>query len=97
MHNSVKYHNKQPNLHYNCKLTKNHISHGQCDDCPVCRQPVDWSWNHHADRKFQFMDHALVALVRSRKDKDATEFFKLLSLCHTVMVEHKDGNAAGSS
>uniref|UniRef100_A0A4W6CSH3 Phospholipid-transporting ATPase n=1 Tax=Lates calcarifer TaxID=8187 RepID=A0A4W6CSH3_LATCA len=54
--------------------------------------PVDWSWNRHADRKFQFMDHSLVACVRSRKDKDATEFFKLLSLCHTVMVEHKDGD-----
>ncbi|XP_018558087.1 phospholipid-transporting ATPase IC [Lates calcarifer] len=55
-------------------------------------RPVDWSWNRHADRKFQFMDHSLVACVRSRKDKDATEFFKLLSLCHTVMVEHKDGD-----
>uniref|UniRef100_A0A4W6CSV6 Phospholipid-transporting ATPase n=1 Tax=Lates calcarifer TaxID=8187 RepID=A0A4W6CSV6_LATCA len=56
------------------------------------KYPVDWSWNRHADRKFQFMDHSLVACVRSRKDKDATEFFKLLSLCHTVMVEHKDGD-----
>uniref|UniRef100_A0A672YZD9 Phospholipid-transporting ATPase n=1 Tax=Sphaeramia orbicularis TaxID=375764 RepID=A0A672YZD9_9TELE len=48
-------------------------------------------WNQYADRKFQFTDHALVSCVRSRKDKDAVEFFKLLSLCHTVMVEHKDG------
>lgn len=55
-------------------------------------QPVDWGWNRYADKKFQFMDNALVANVRSKKDKDATEFFKLLSLCHTVMVEHKDGN-----
>lgn len=55
-------------------------------------QPVDWGWNRYADRKFQFMDNALVARVRSKKDKDASEFFKLLSLCHTVMVEHKDGN-----
>uniref|UniRef100_A0A672YZ59 P-type phospholipid transporter n=1 Tax=Sphaeramia orbicularis TaxID=375764 RepID=A0A672YZ59_9TELE len=54
-------------------------------------QPVDFSWNQYADRKFQFTDHALVSCVRSRKDKDAVEFFKLLSLCHTVMVEHKDG------
>lgn len=51
---------------------------------------MDWSWNREADRKFQFMDHSLVAVVRSRKDKDASEFFKLLSLCHTVMVEHND-------
>lgn len=51
---------------------------------------VDWSWNRYADKKFQFIDHSLVAHVRSKKDKDAMEFFKLLSLCHTVMVEHKD-------
>uniref|UniRef100_A0A671VMJ5 Phospholipid-transporting ATPase n=1 Tax=Sparus aurata TaxID=8175 RepID=A0A671VMJ5_SPAAU len=54
-------------------------------------EPVDWSWNQHADRKFEFMDHSLVAIIRSKKDKDVTEFFKLLSLCHTVMVENKDG------
>uniref|UniRef100_A0A665W7K0 Phospholipid-transporting ATPase n=1 Tax=Echeneis naucrates TaxID=173247 RepID=A0A665W7K0_ECHNA len=54
--------------------------------------PVDWSWNRYADRKFQFMDHSLVANIRSKKDKEASEFFKLLSLCHTVMVEHKDGD-----
>uniref|UniRef100_A0A668AMD3 Phospholipid-transporting ATPase n=1 Tax=Myripristis murdjan TaxID=586833 RepID=A0A668AMD3_9TELE len=56
----------------------------------ISRQPVDFSWNRYADRKFQFMDHSLVALIRSRKDKDALEFFKLLSLCHTVMVEQKE-------
>lgn len=58
----------------------------------VSPQPVDWSWNRLADKKFQFMDHSLVACIRSRKDKDVTEFFKLLSLCHTVMAENKDGN-----
>ncbi|CAG5867107.1 unnamed protein product [Menidia menidia] len=65
--------------------------------CPVFPQvirppprPVDWSWNRHADNKFQFMDNYLVAHVRSKKDKDATEFFKLLALCHTVMVDDKD-------
>ncbi|CAN9504712.1 unnamed protein product [Ophioblennius macclurei] len=55
-------------------------------------RPVDWSWNRYADKKFPFMDHLLVANVRSKKDKEANEFFKLLSLCHTVMVEHKDGD-----
>uniref|UniRef100_H2RJD7 Phospholipid-transporting ATPase n=1 Tax=Takifugu rubripes TaxID=31033 RepID=H2RJD7_TAKRU len=53
--------------------------------------PVDWSWNRLADRKFTFMDHSLVACIRSRKDKDVLEFFKLLSLCHTIMVENKEG------
>uniref|UniRef100_A0A7N8XD56 Phospholipid-transporting ATPase n=1 Tax=Mastacembelus armatus TaxID=205130 RepID=A0A7N8XD56_9TELE len=55
-------------------------------------QPVDWSWNRYADRKFQFMDHSLVACIRSKKDQDVLEFFKLLSLCHTVMVEHNEGD-----
>ncbi|KAA8584633.1 hypothetical protein FQN60_008418, partial [Etheostoma spectabile] len=54
-------------------------------------RPVDWSWNEHADRSFQFVDHSLVECIRSGKDKETNEFFKLLSLCHTVMVEHKDG------
>uniref|UniRef100_A0A665W832 Phospholipid-transporting ATPase n=1 Tax=Echeneis naucrates TaxID=173247 RepID=A0A665W832_ECHNA len=51
--------------------------------------PVDWSWNRYADRKFQFMDHSLVANIRSKKDKEASEFFKLLSLCHTVMINNR--------
>uniref|UniRef100_A0A7N6BQJ8 Phospholipid-transporting ATPase n=1 Tax=Anabas testudineus TaxID=64144 RepID=A0A7N6BQJ8_ANATE len=78
-------------------LTQNIMQFKKCTiaghsyDC--CRAaPVDWGWNRYADRKFQFMDNALVARVRSKKDKDASEFFKLLSLCHTVMVEHKDGD-----
>lgn len=52
---------------------------------------VDFSWNKYADRKFEFLDHSLVSCIRSKKDKDALEFFKLLSLCHTVMVEQKEG------
>ncbi|XP_033845382.1 phospholipid-transporting ATPase IC [Periophthalmus magnuspinnatus] len=52
-------------------------------------RPVDWTWNRYADKKFPFMDHSLVATVRSGKDKDAMEFFKLLSLCHTVMVDEE--------
>ena len=54
-------------------------------------QPVDFSWNTYADQKFDFLDHSLVACIRSKKDKDTLEFFKLLSLCHTVMVEQKEG------
>uniref|UniRef100_A0A8C1PD46 Phospholipid-transporting ATPase n=1 Tax=Cyprinus carpio TaxID=7962 RepID=A0A8C1PD46_CYPCA len=51
--------------------------------------PVDFSWNKYADKKFQFEDHFLVSCIRSKKDPQIHEFFKLLSLCHTVMVEHK--------
>uniref|UniRef100_A0A9J7XCJ8 Phospholipid-transporting ATPase n=1 Tax=Cyprinus carpio carpio TaxID=630221 RepID=A0A9J7XCJ8_CYPCA len=52
-------------------------------------KPVDFSWNKYADKKFQFEDHFLVSCIRSKKDPQIHEFFKLLSLCHTVMVEHK--------
>uniref|UniRef100_A0A8C5FUS8 Phospholipid-transporting ATPase n=1 Tax=Gadus morhua TaxID=8049 RepID=A0A8C5FUS8_GADMO len=54
-------------------------------------QPVDFGWNQYADPKFEFMDHSLVACIRSKQDQETLEFFKLLSLCHTVMVEHKEG------
>ncbi|XP_070295400.1 phospholipid-transporting ATPase IC-like [Salvelinus sp. IW2-2015] len=53
-------------------------------------KPVDFSWNKHADSKFEYLDHSLVDCIRSKKDQDALEFFKLLSLCHTVMVEQKE-------
>ncbi|XP_064863708.1 phospholipid-transporting ATPase IC-like [Oncorhynchus nerka] len=53
-------------------------------------KPVDFTWNKYADRKFEYLDHSLVACIRSMKDKDTLEFFKLLSLCHTVMVEQKE-------
>uniref|UniRef100_A0A8C9Y4W8 Phospholipid-transporting ATPase n=1 Tax=Sander lucioperca TaxID=283035 RepID=A0A8C9Y4W8_SANLU len=56
----------------------------------TCKPTGDKNWNQYADRSFQFVDHSLVECIRSGKDKDVNEFFKLLSLCHTVMVEHKD-------
>ncbi|XP_029548302.1 phospholipid-transporting ATPase IC-like isoform X1 [Salmo trutta] len=53
-------------------------------------KPVDFTWNKYADKKFEYLDHTLVACIQSKKDKDTLEFFKLLSLCHTVMVEQKE-------
>ncbi|KAI1904865.1 hypothetical protein AGOR_G00010070 [Albula goreensis] len=52
-------------------------------------RPVDLNWNKYSDRTFQFFDHSLVTSIREQKDQDILEFFKLLSLCHTVMAEHK--------
>uniref|UniRef100_A0A8B9HM62 Phospholipid-transporting ATPase n=1 Tax=Astyanax mexicanus TaxID=7994 RepID=A0A8B9HM62_ASTMX len=48
-------------------------------------------WNKYADRKFKFLDNHLITCIRSKKDVEMMEFFKLLSLCHTVMVEQKEG------
>ncbi|XP_035245773.1 phospholipid-transporting ATPase IC [Anguilla anguilla] len=53
-------------------------------------RPVDLNWNKYAEKNFPFFDHSLVSCIQLKKDPDVLEFFKLLSLCHTVMVEHKD-------
>ncbi|KAL4004967.1 hypothetical protein ACER0C_004680 [Sarotherodon galilaeus] len=49
---------------------------------------VDFSWNNLADPKYNFNDHSLVEMVRSG-NPETQEFFRLLSLCHTVMPEEK--------
>ncbi|XP_028828539.1 phospholipid-transporting ATPase IC [Denticeps clupeoides] len=54
------------------------------------KRPVDFSSNIFAEKKFQFYDHHLISCIQSKKDKDVLEFFKLLSLCHTVMVEQRE-------
>ncbi|CAB1319100.1 unnamed protein product [Coregonus sp. 'balchen'] len=78
-------------------LTQNIMAFKKCTiagrtfgDPSTAEGPVDFSWNKYADSKFEYLDHSLVACIRSKKDKDALEFFKLLSLCHTVMVEQKE-------
>uniref|UniRef100_A0A452IUD9 Phospholipid-transporting ATPase n=1 Tax=Gopherus agassizii TaxID=38772 RepID=A0A452IUD9_9SAUR len=55
-------------------------------------EKVDFSYNRLADPKFVFYDHSLVEAVKL--DDAATHgFFRLLSLCHTVMPEEKkEGN-----
>ncbi|XP_056400681.1 phospholipid-transporting ATPase IC-like [Hyla sarda] len=54
-------------------------------------EQVDFGWNPLADPKFTFGDHFLIEQIRSGKDPDVRLFFKLLALCHTVMVEKTDG------
>ncbi|KAM9331027.1 phospholipid-transporting ATPase IC-like [Gastrophryne carolinensis] len=50
-------------------------------------EQVDFSWNKFADPNFTYNDKTLVEQVRSGRDPTAQEFFKLLALCHTVMVD----------
>lgn len=55
---------------------------------------VDFSWNPLADPKFAFYDPSLLQAVKAR-DEATHRFFRLLSLCHTVMPEEtKEGEAA---
>uniref|UniRef100_A0A8C7LF48 Phospholipid-transporting ATPase n=1 Tax=Oncorhynchus mykiss TaxID=8022 RepID=A0A8C7LF48_ONCMY len=72
-------------------LTQNIMAFKKCTIAgPDKVQILDFSWNKYADSKFEYLDHSLVACIRSKKDKETLEFFKLLSLCHTVMVEQKE-------
>uniref|UniRef100_A0A8C3E323 Phospholipid-transporting ATPase n=1 Tax=Corvus moneduloides TaxID=1196302 RepID=A0A8C3E323_CORMO len=55
-------------------------------------EKVDFSYNPLADPKFAFYDHSLVEAVKLN-DVPTHRFFRLLSLCHTVMPEEKkEGN-----
>uniref|UniRef100_A0A8B9ZZA1 Phospholipid-transporting ATPase n=1 Tax=Anas zonorhyncha TaxID=75864 RepID=A0A8B9ZZA1_9AVES len=51
-------------------------------------RPVDFSFNPLADPRFQFWDSSLLEAVKLG-DPHVHEFFRLLSLCHTVMSEEK--------
>ncbi|XP_078238363.1 phospholipid-transporting ATPase ID isoform X3 [Pogona vitticeps] len=52
-------------------------------------EPVDFSFNPLADPMFTFWDAGLLDAVKLG-DPHAHEFFRLLSLCHTVMSEEKN-------
>uniref|UniRef100_A0A803YGE6 Phospholipid-transporting ATPase n=1 Tax=Meleagris gallopavo TaxID=9103 RepID=A0A803YGE6_MELGA len=59
---------------------------------PINTEKVDFSYNQLADPKFAFYDHSLVEAVKLN-DVPTHRFFRLLSLCHTVMPEEKkEGN-----
>lgn len=54
-------------------------------------QQVDFSWNPFADGKLAFQDHYLIEQIQSGKESEVRQFFFLLAVCHTVMVERLDG------
>ncbi|XP_069483144.1 phospholipid-transporting ATPase IC [Ambystoma mexicanum] len=53
---------------------------------------VDFSWNMHADGNLTFTDHYMIEKIKSGSDPAIHLFFKLLALCHTVMVDRTDGD-----
>ena len=56
---------------------------------------MDFSFNPLADKKFLFWDPTLLEAVKMG-DPHTHEFFRLLSLCHTVMSEEKnEGEPSG--
>ncbi|NXK68101.1 AT8B2 ATPase, partial [Sylvietta virens] len=58
-------------------------------------EPVDFSFNPLADPRFQFWDPSLLEAVKLG-DLHVHEFFRLLSLCHTVMSEEKSEGRRGA-
>uniref|UniRef100_A0A8C9AJF2 Phospholipid-transporting ATPase n=1 Tax=Prolemur simus TaxID=1328070 RepID=A0A8C9AJF2_PROSS len=54
-------------------------------------EQVDFSWNKFADGKFAFYDHYLIEQIQSGKEREVQQFFFLLAVCHTVMVDRNDG------
>ncbi|XP_015744534.1 phospholipid-transporting ATPase IC isoform X2 [Python bivittatus] len=54
-------------------------------------EEVDFSWNMYADGKLNFYDHYLIEQIKSGKEAEIQQFFLLLAICHTVMVDASDG------
>eukprot|EP00116_Pleurobrachia_bachei_P002243 sb/3462505/ len=49
----------------------------------------DFSWNRWADPKFTYSDQNLLKAVQAG-DEEVDKYFKVLSLCHTVMSEYEE-------
>uniref|UniRef100_A0A8C8WQB3 Phospholipid-transporting ATPase n=1 Tax=Panthera leo TaxID=9689 RepID=A0A8C8WQB3_PANLE len=47
-------------------------------------------WNKFADGKFPYRNAEVLRAVRGRTDEAVREFWRLLAICHTVMVQEKD-------
>ncbi|XP_074851996.1 phospholipid-transporting ATPase ID-like isoform X2 [Carettochelys insculpta] len=62
---------------------------GQRTEITEHTEKVDFSYNPLADPKFVFYDHSLVEAMKLG-DAATHQFFRLLSLCHTVMPEEKE-------
>ncbi|XP_071969847.1 phospholipid-transporting ATPase IK-like [Engystomops pustulosus] len=53
-------------------------------------QEVSFAWNKYASSSFQFYDQSLCQEIRGSQDPLLHEFFRAISLCHTVMSDNKE-------
>ncbi|KAM4807899.1 phospholipid-transporting ATPase IC-like [Rhinophrynus dorsalis] len=54
-------------------------------------EEVDFAWNTYADNRFKFYDQSLVEELCKNEDPLLCEFFRMIALCHTVMVDENKG------
>nr|XP_012601283.1 phospholipid-transporting ATPase IK isoform X2 [Microcebus murinus] len=47
-------------------------------------------WNKFADGKLRFHNETLLRIVQAKRDKAVREFWRVLAICHTVMVQEKE-------
>ncbi|KAL8204052.1 UNVERIFIED_CONTAM: Phospholipid-transporting ATPase IC [Gekko kuhli] len=78
------------------KCCINGLTYGECRDKtgqPRNRpEQVDFSWNMYTDGKLAFCDQYLIEQIRSGNEPEIQQFFFLLAICHTVMVDASEGD-----
>ncbi|XP_010633428.1 phospholipid-transporting ATPase IK, partial [Fukomys damarensis] len=55
-----------------------------------CPKENPYLWNEFADGRLSFFNAELLRAVRSKQDEAVQEFWRVLAICHTVMVQDKD-------
>lgn len=70
---------------YGDLVDANGIAMDITDRTPKC----DFSWNEYAEGSFEFYDQRLINEIR-QGNSNFEDFFRLLSLCHTVMPEETE-------
>ncbi|XP_045347251.1 phospholipid-transporting ATPase IK isoform X10 [Leopardus geoffroyi] len=68
------------------------IVYGPDDEEAAPCQGSPYLWNKFADGKFPYRNAELLRAVRGRTDEAVREFWRLLAICHTVMVQEKDAD-----
>ncbi|CAD7087028.1 unnamed protein product [Hermetia illucens] len=63
---------------------------GEVVEITDATEPVDFSFNPEYEPEFRWYDQTLLDAVKSDQEH-AHNFFRLLSLCHTVMPEYSNG------